>query len=165
MSQLPILKIYIHQNDIRNYYEEKVNIHNNNILSDTPDSGFDLALPKDFSLDQLISNKIKLGVSASMYTPGYGFEGYYLYPRSSISKTPMRLANSVGIIDSGYRGEIMAVVDLANSSTIPFNIAFKERYFQLCHPSLRPFRVEIVNNIDDLGLSERGSGGFGSTGR
>ena len=34
--------------------------------------------------------------------------GYYLYPRSSISKTPLILANSVGIIDSGYRGNIKA---------------------------------------------------------
>ena len=39
------------------------------------------------------------------------YHGYYLYPRSSIVKTGLRLANSVGIIDAGYRGEIIAVVD------------------------------------------------------
>ena len=33
---------------------------------------------------------------------------YYLYPRSSISKTPLRMSNSTGIIDAGYRGEIIA---------------------------------------------------------
>ena len=36
---------------------------------------------------------------------------YFLMPRSSISKTPLRLCNSVGLIDAGYRGEIMAAVD------------------------------------------------------
>ena len=36
---------------------------------------------------------------------------YLLMPRSSIAKTPLRLCNSIGLIDGGYRGEIMAVVD------------------------------------------------------
>ena len=38
--------------------------------------------------------------------------GFYLHPRSSISKTKLRLANSTGIIDAGYRGHIMAMFDI-----------------------------------------------------
>ena len=50
------------------------------------------------------------------------YVSYYLYPRSSVStKTPLRLANSVGIIDSGYRGNIKAVFDINQSY---FNIVF-----------------------------------------
>ena len=45
---------------------------------------------------------------------------YLLMPRSSISKTPLRQCNSVGLIDAGYRGEIMAAVD--NIKEIPFTI-------------------------------------------
>ena len=99
------------------------------------------------------------------------YSGYYLYPRSSIVKTSMRLANSVGIIDSGYRGDIMAVVD-KNDSVNDWKTVLKrdckqyDRLFQICAGDLQPFRVEIVESESELsGVTERGSGGFGSTGR
>jgi dUTPase len=101
--------------------------------------------------------------------------GFYLYPRSSISKTRMRLANSVGIIDAGYRGDLIAAVDTIGvfGSTDIWNV-WKEtlspikkydRYFQVCAPDLSPFLVHIVPNETDLGRpTARGTGGFGSTG-
>jgi len=101
--------------------------------------------------------------------------GFYLYPRSSISKTRMRLANSVGIIDAGYRGDLIAAVDtigLFGSSDI-WHIWKKtlspikkyDRYFQVCAPDLSPFLVHIVETEQDLSPpTERGAGGFGSTG-
>lgn len=101
--------------------------------------------------------------------------GFYLYPRSSISKTRMRLANSVGIIDAGYRGDLIAAVDTIGlfGSTDIWHI-WKEtlspinkydRYFQVCAPDLSPFLVHIVSNEADLGRpTARGTGGFGSTG-
>lgn len=99
------------------------------------------------------------------------YSGYYLYPRSSIVKTSMRLANSVGIIDSGYRGDIMAVVD-KNDTSNDWKTVLKrdckqyDRLFQICAGDLQPFRVEIVESESELsGVTERGSGGFGSTGR
>lgn len=84
---------------------------------------------------------------------------YYLYPRSSIHKTPLRLSNSVGIIDSGYRGNIIACVD--NLSDQEFIINKGERLFQLCHPSLSPMTLNITN---DLSSTVRGTAGLGSTG-
>jgi dUTP pyrophosphatase len=87
---------------------------------------------------------------------------YYLYPRSSVSKTNLRLANSVGIIDSGYRGNIIGMFDIINHEN---NFCEKySRLLQICSPTLKPLHVEIVNNIDLLGLTERGDNGFGSTG-
>ncbi len=99
--------------------------------------------------------------------------GYYMYPRSSLSKTPLRLANSTGIIDSGYRGNLMAMFDVIN---LPDNLSDSreadyfgrklDRYVQICAPGLVPIIVEIVNSIEDLGNETiRGGGGFGSTGR
>ena len=88
---------------------------------------------------------------------------YCMYPRSSISKTPLRVANCVGIIDSGYRGHLMGMMDNIRSGD--FTIDEHTRYLQLCLPSLEPFRVELVETIDDLGFTSRGSGGFGSTGK
>jgi dUTPase len=101
--------------------------------------------------------------------------GFYLYPRSSISKTRMRLANSVGIIDSGYRGDIIAAVDtigLFGSNDIWHiwketlsPIKKYDRYFQICSPNLSPFLVRIVETEAELGApTARGAGGFGSTG-
>ena len=85
---------------------------------------------------------------------------FYIYPRSSISKTPLRLANSVGIIDSGYRGELIAVFD--NISDYEHIILPGTRLVQVCLPSLLPFSVKLVD--DDFLTTERGEGGFGSTG-
>jgi dUTPase len=101
--------------------------------------------------------------------------GFYLYPRSSISKTRMRLANSVGIIDAGYRGDIIAAVDtigLFGSNDIWHvwketlsPIQKYDRYFQLCAPDLSAFLVHIVDTEAELGApTTRGQGGFGSTG-
>jgi dUTPase len=101
--------------------------------------------------------------------------GFYLYPRSSISKTRMRLANSVGIIDAGYRGDLIAAVDtigLFGSADIWHiwketlsPIKKYDRYFQVCAPDLSPFLVHIVETEGDLSPpTDRGHGGFGSTG-
>lgn len=90
--------------------------------------------------------------------------GYYLYPRSSTgTKTPLRLANSVGIIDSGYRGDIIAAFD--NWSSNEYVVDASNRVVQLCPPDLSyPIYVRLVDQVEDLGVSKRGTGGFGSTG-
>jgi hypothetical protein len=109
-----------------------------------------------FSSKKITSNNLKVRPT-----------GYYLYPRSSISKLPLRLANNTGIIDSGYRGNIIGVFDV-NKQLINNNIHNIEKYqriLQLCAPNLIPIIVEIVNDINELDINtERGEGGFGSTG-
>lgn len=164
------LFIYINPDNqpLIQFYKQRVELHNNNVNSPYPDSGFDLGLPKDLTITKPTSNKIPLDICCSMYSP-YSPQPYYLYPRSSIIKTPLRLSNSVGIIDTGYRGTITAVVDnLSNCNnadgTSDISLTALERYFQICHPSLRSFKVKIVNSKDELGITERGNGGFGSTG-
>jgi dUTP pyrophosphatase len=92
----------------------------------------------------------------------FGLDGeltsYYLYPRSSISKTSFMMANNVGIIDAGYRGNIMAKI---RNMSLGEAIAPEDTsMFQITGPDLKPIRVKIVN---ELSRSSRGSGGFGST--
>ena len=84
---------------------------------------------------------------------------YYLYPRSSISRTPLRMANSVGIIDAGYRGNLKVAVD--NISDEGYTVSKGQRLFQICAPDLGPIDLELV---DELSTSSRGQRGFGSTG-
>ena len=85
---------------------------------------------------------------------------YLLMPRSSISKTPLRQCNSVGLIDAGYRGEIMAAVD--NIKDIPYTVEPGQRLFQLGSRDGAPITFEIVS---ELSQTDRGDGGFGSTGK
>jgi dUTPase len=166
-------------------YKEKVEAHNKKVReSQYADSGFDLLIPFDYSEhengypDNHISKatfRVPLGVKCSMLRLDSTISllvpcGYYLYPRSSIVKTPFRLSNSVGIIDSGYRGEIMAVVDNIDCANSDMKVCICKhmtpmtRMFQICSPTLEPFLVEIVDSEEDLGFTERGNGGFGSTG-
>jgi dUTPase len=104
--------------------------------------------------------RLTLGTRAAVWDPERNqFRAYMLLPRSSISKTPMRLANSVGLIDAGYRGVLMAAVDVERE----FDIQAGDRYFQLVKPDLLPWdKIHIVDEIPG-GPTLRGEGGFGST--
>jgi dUTPase len=92
-----------------------------------------------------------------------------LVPRSSISNSPFRMANSIGLIDSGYRGNVQAKVDvLPQNSESPYEIQEKTRYFQLCKHDFLPWNnIVIVDNESDLPSphDNRGEAGFGSTGK
>ena len=101
-------------------------------------------------------NKIHTGIKIQLP------EGWLalILPRSSMgAKTPLRLSNSVGLIDSGYRGEIMAMYD--NISDEYYTINNGDRIAQmLVMPSYR-FLPKVVDILTD---SDRGEGGFGSSG-
>ena len=87
-------------------------------------------------------------------------EGYVglLFPRSSISNTGLILANSVGVIDSGYRGEIKCRFKYI-SGTNKYNIG--DRIAQLM---ILPYPMIELEKVDELSSTERGEGGFGHTG-
>ena len=118
------------------------------------DSGFDLFMPADICLPPHSTTMVDLEVRCQVNAT----HGYYLYPRSSISKTPLRLANSVGIIDAGYRGTLKVAVD--NTSDVAYEVKRGDRLFQICMPSLEPFHV-VLGTVNRG--TERGEGGFGST--
>ena len=84
---------------------------------------------------------------------------YFLMARSSISKTPLRLCNSVGLIDGGYRGEIIAMCDNIKSDV--YTAEKGQRLFQLVATDSSPIHLELV---EELEMTTRGTGGFGSTG-
>ena len=70
---------------------------------------------------------------------------YLLMPRSSISKTPLRQCNSVGLIDAGYRGEIMAPCD--NIKDFKYNIKEGQRLFQLVAADCSPISYNLVDKL------------------
>ncbi len=166
-GRLMVLKIRISDpsDDLRDVYLKAVTSHNNKILSssDCVDAGFDLFVPRSQTMNQGAVNKVDFGIqcSAQIVTDNGKMynTGYYMYPRSSLSKTKLRLANSVGIIDSGYRGNLIGMFDALGE----YSVLQNDKLLQICAPGLLPIVVEIV---DDLGeQTQRGAGGFGSTGR
>lgn len=176
-------------------YEQHVLQHNQKIFDSVyKDAGFDLLLPSDLTIKNPLGNTtvpnspsvIDLGVQCSMYKL-LGFIpckmteekhmykeylkplSYFLLPRSSTGlKTPLRLANSTGVIDSGYRGNIKACVDYVSSSSSVCKLDKGQRIFQFCNGELMPILAKIVTDPTHLDLedldAERGAGGFGSTG-
>jgi dUTP pyrophosphatase len=156
--------VNMYKNNIAKHNNMCLNAVNNNL---TFDAGFDLFVPVSKTAFSRTTRPINHCVRSSMeFFDGSSSRpcGYYLYPRSSTgAKTPLRLANSVGIIDSGYRGDIIAVFD--NISEQDFNIQEKQRLVQICPPNLTyPMFVNYVDDVSSLGTTARGSGGFGSTG-
>jgi dUTP pyrophosphatase len=124
------------------------------------DSGLDLFFIEEINIGAKTTKLVSLGIKCEAY-PDKDKESnisYYLYPRSSIYKTPLRMANSVGIIDAGYRGTIMAAID--NISDEDYTIKVGQRLFQFCSPTLAPITFELTDRLSD---TTRGDGGFGST--
>lgn len=189
-DKVMLLKIYCDFTDLELFdkYQNMVSAINNKLVYihgvktiniNELDAGFDLLVvaceqnegtsTKQLSLDSgicaaayMYSRDINGTISNKTYPTGF-----YMYPRSSISKTPFRLANSVGIIDAGYRGHLIAKVDVrldknADNDYVPVPTK-GERLFQICAPGLVPIVVELVSTKEELGITERGDGGFGST--
>jgi dUTP pyrophosphatase len=196
-DKIMYLKLFVSgSNSLKNMYYAAVERHNNNLINNKfIDAGFDLFLPENEDPNEIDKwdetirffgtgwntnpvNKVdfKINCSAKMYCDtGKIFNtGFYMYPRSSLSKTKLRLANSVGIIDSGYRGNLIGMFDVVNideqqkqtrEKDYDYCAKVNDRLVQICAPGLLPIYVEIVNSLYELGNeTERGSGGFGSTG-
>ncbi len=137
-------------NDIsKNIYENHDHFHEG-------DAGLDLYVLENILFKANETKLIKLGIACETES---GI-GYYLMPRSSISKTPLRMSNSIGLIDGGYRGEIMASCD--NIKDYEYEIEKGQRLFQLVSPDLSAIKFNIVDKLSD---TSRGEGGFGSTGK
>ena len=120
------------------------------------DAGMDLVATSKFYDD---FDNVCYGTGLAIEIP----EGYVglLFSRSSISKTDLTLRNSVGIIDSGYRGEItFKFNNILMSSCEPYNV--KERIGQLI---IIPYPTIGFEEVEELSTTERGAQGFGSTGK
>ena len=149
-------------------YQPAVVQQNLNVLNDRyANSGFDLYVPEETTIMNVApASMVSMGVKSEMriydtFSNEWKPTGYYMYPRSSISKTPLMLANNTGIIDSGYRGELIGA--FRNLSGEPYNVEQHTRLLQICAPDLRPIVVKLVKE-SFFEETSRQAGGFGSTG-
>lgn len=130
----------------------------------------DAVIPKyakegDAGLDLVATSKeenamfIEYGTGLSMELED-GYVGL-IFPRSSISKYHLSLANAVGVIDSGYRGEIKVRFKKTAMSAYEttYNVGDK-----ICQLIVMPFPKVEIEEVAELSNTERGAGGFGSSG-
>lgn len=147
------------------------------IYNDYKDSGFDIYIPNDvvfnhkrtelvnlrmkcacYKINYLVPEEDEFGLKDTVLTPS----AYWVMARSSIYKTPFRLANNMGLIDSGYRGNLKVAIDVDQFALTqgPMKLEKGKKLFQICVPTLEPFKVEFVEKLDE---TVRGEGGHGST--
>jgi dUTP pyrophosphatase len=151
----------------------KIKKLNNNAVIPTyakeGDAGMDLVATE---IIKDTPEQITYGMGIALEIPE-GFVGL-IFPRSSIRKTGLQLSNSVGVIDSGYRGELQATFNKVFGSERMYDeMKVKEiqpnEYYKvgdrIAQIMIIPYPpIEFVE-ADELSNSERGEGGFGSTGK
>jgi dUTP pyrophosphatase len=122
------------------------------------DAGMDLVAT---SIISTTSTQITYGIGLALEIPK-GFVGL-IFPRSSVRKTRLMLSNCVGVVDSGYRGELQATFNKINNDSVSENdYKVGDRIAQIMiipHPPIE------FDEVDELSNTERGDGGFGSTGK
>ena len=118
------------------------------------DAGLDL-VATSFETD---GNYVEYGIGLAFEIP-VGFVGL-VFPRSSVSKTCLGLANSVAVVDAGYRGEIkLRFKALGNQDNPMYKVG--DRVAQMI---IMPFPKIRLSEVEELSETERGEGGFGSSG-
>lgn len=133
------------------------------------DAGLDLFILDDLTIGPGETVLVDLGVKCQCVSYSkcpwdwirgkkYKYHSYFLFPRSSISKTPLSMKNSIGLIDKSYTGSIKA--PLFNTSNEPFTIKRGQRYVQLVNADLSGVKFDLVTSLRQ---TLRADGGFGST--
>ena len=121
------------------------------------DAGLDLRAAEDAVLQPFERKLVSCGIAMAIPR---GYAGFVL-PRSGLAaKHGISIVNAPGLIDSNYRGEIMAILVNLDANT-PFEIKHGDRIAQLVIMGTPPV---ILEEVDELSETERGAGGFGSSG-
>ena len=121
-------------------------------------AGYDLYADNDETIGIAPHSTLQIPTNIAMAIPNGYFGG--IYPRSGLAtKRSIRMANCVGVIDADYRGNV--IIPLHNDSNELVTIEPHERVAQLIVQKYEP--IEFVE-VEDLDETERGEGGFGSTG-
>lgn len=160
--------------DAKYYYEKHGQYYDG-------DSGLDLFVPNRVYIGGKSSVRINLKVRCQMYVLKNGlwhrfvrfakketpeshkmYVGYKLVPRSSVSKTPLMMHNSFGVIDAEYTGVLSApfLNYLRDANDHGYMVEAGTRLVQIIGPQQNPLKVIMV---DKLRNTTRGEGGFGST--
>lgn len=118
-------------------------------------AGQDLKISADMVIPPGVMKKAYTGLSLEIPVGHMGL----VVPRSSLGKTGIKLANTIGIIDSDYRGEIILMLE--NTGGAPKYISYGTRVAQLIVVPYVQYKLMYVDSLEE---TDRGEGGFGHTG-
>ena len=162
---------------LREYYLSK----KENLYHHQGDIGIDIIIPPTLSSDNIevpnnynkSSNNKPFSLNHQISTQLYKIEGtninicsYWMIPRSSISKTPLRLANSLGLIDAGYQGPLIAKLDNVSNENYILDYKTYPSLFQLVPMTdISISAIELVEEFTNCEhfINTRNDKGFGST--
>ena len=166
---VPVIVIYLGTNVVVNYMLKMIKVNFKKLVPEAvvpTKSHFD-----DFAYDLVATSKEEIAPGVFKYGTGLALQlvpsqlgdtipCFSIRPRSSVWKTGLVLANAVPTIDVGYTGEIMLVFYKAIANGEPYNVGDRigQLYFDYTVP------IEF-NEVKELQATERGEGGFGSTGK
>ena len=152
-DKIMILKVFVDAwEEVKDTYPRVFIERNNKLFQDMSfiNAGIDLFVPSRYEVGSDTTNIVDYGIccSATIITDTmkeYN-SGFYLYPHLSLSKTPLRLSNSVSIVDAGYRGHIIGMFDAKRNYIIEEN----SHQIQIYAPSLIPIIPVVVDYKEDL---------------
>lgn len=124
-------------------------------------AGVDLYVPDPVTFGPGEKKLVSMKVRARLVNSAGEAVHFWMPPRSSLSKTGLMLCNSVGVIDKSYRGELMAF--LWNTTDRTVEVKGGDRLVQIVAPDMG--HIAQIRLVDTLDTTERGEGGFGSSGR
>lgn len=138
----------------------KENLYDELKITHQGDSGIDLFFPDELTIRVGETKLVNLKIKSQMYDSEENYKtiSYDLRARSSIYKTPLRIANSSGLIDAGYTGNIMVALD--NIKDFDYTIKRGQSLVQLVAGDLKPILTKKVSQLQE---TTRGEQGFGST--
>lgn len=139
---------------------------NNLIAPAKDDAGWDLIAASDPVIVREPNKKQILYIEYDTGVIIQPAEGFFtlLFPRSSVSKYQLSLCNSVGVIDAGYRDSIKLRFRWLGRGTQPSKDLIYKKGDKIGQLVFAPFISLVAHQTDSLEASERGTGGFGSTG-
>lgn len=119
------------------------------------DAGLDLRAVEDVTIPAGQSAMVRTGLHVEIPAGCVGLQ----FPRSGLGSKGITLRNAVGVIDSGYRGEVMAAMWNTTGAAIDI-----ERGDRICQLVVMPYCPCTLQEVEELSESERGTDGYGSTG-
>lgn len=144
--------------DVKIYVEDGVELP---VYATPGSSGMDIRAKSNITIEPMETELIKTGIYVQL-PDGYEIQ---VRPRSGLSlKTMARIANSPGSVDSDFTGQV-CVIMTNTSPTVSCTFAAGERIAQIVCQEVQKINWVQVNSVDEFVKTERGAGGFGSTGK
>lgn len=150
-------------NSLKNKMKVKIKKLDHNAIMPTKahetDAGFDLYCTSkeiDWTKRQIVCHT---GLAFEIPEGHVGL----IFPRSSVSNKPLMMANSVGVVDSCYRGEVTAKFNITDTRQSAFS--HYQEGDRIAQMIIIPYPAIEFEETDSLSESDRGTGGYGSTGR